>query len=216
MEFITKVNKWFYLTMAILFSSCKTFSYENISGEYIMDFSNRYLECKWIINIYDSGRFILTEPKIGLLGPDTLSGKYTIVGNELILDFGNTNQYLYEPQLGDSITILHFYNKKTAEPQPCSIDIYGQLGEENPTTNIAQNDTIMGEFDSIVCSTFLTDTIVIYPTYIGYEMNIYLFEGCIPFSSPYWELPKWRICSRNKLCDPNRLFVRKKRNVYIR
>jgi hypothetical protein len=215
-KYITNVNKWFYFITAILFSSCRTFSYENISGEYVMDFSNEYFEIKWSIILDESGDFVLTEPRIGLLGPDTLSGKYTIAGNKMILDFGNANQYQYKPELGDSVTILHFYDKKTTKPQVCLIEIYGPLGKESFTTNIAENDTIIGSFDSIVCSSLLTDSIVIYPTHIGYEMNIYLFQGEFPFNSSGWVLSKWRICSRNKLCDPNRLFVRKKRNIYKR
>ncbi len=216
MVFFIKVNHWVYLTIAILLSSCKIYSYENICGEYAMEFPNRYFVVRWTILLEDSGNFVLTEPRIGMLGPDTLSGKYTIKDRELILDFGNVNRYLYKPELGDSVTILHFYNKENTKPQASTIDIYGQFLKENFSTNFAENDTIIGVFDSIVCSTFLTDTMVVYPAHIGYEINIYLFQGALPHSAPYWEYPHWRICSRNKLRDPNRLFVRHKRNIYKR
>ncbi|MBR1992329.1 MAG: hypothetical protein IJ986_08660 [Bacteroidales bacterium] len=217
MEYIIKVNNLTCLIIAILLSSCKMYSYENICGEYVMDFSNIFFESKWTINLHDSGDFVLTEPGIGLLGPDTLSGEYTIVGNKMILNFGNANRYQYKPELGDTITILHFYNKKTTAPQVCAIDIYKQFGEWNFTTHVAaETDTVIGLFDSIVCSTFLTDTIVVYPQHIGCEISIYLFKDDIPVSAPYWVLPQWRICSQNKLCDPNRLFVKAKRNIYKR
>lgn len=217
-ENITKANAFMFLWISILFLSCRTNTYQTISGEYVMDFSGRYLEQKWTLDLDDSGGFVLTEPGIGLLRPDTMSGKYFLDGNKLILDFGNANKYLYQPQLGDSITILNFYNKKTAKPQWVDLDVYYGTSENSKMVSkyAVENDTIRGIFDSIVCTTLLTDKMVIYPQNIGYEIDIYLFFECIPHSAPYWIRPQWRICSRNKLSDPNRLFVRSKRNIYKR
>ena len=213
MEYITKSYSIICLVLTIVLSSCKMYSYEDICGEYVMDFSNSFFEQKWTINLHDSGDFVLTEPRIGLLGPDTLSGEYTIAGNKMILNLGNANQYQYKPKLGDTITILHFYDKKNVKPRYCEVKIFGPFENE---MRITENDTIKGFFDSIVCSTPLTDSLVIYPAHIGYEMNIYLWHDAIPFSASYWEFPQFLIRSKNKLCDPNRLFVRKKRNIYKR
>lgn len=180
------------------------FAYEQMSGEYCMDITGDTYHGVWhhILTLNSDRTFTIYDSGLGMLGESRRTGEYTIVGNQLRLDFKNENQYV-KPSYDRDFTVLHFYDKWSKDSLPVLIRVFPEQ-RENDTVEVVLSgiDTIKGEFDSILCVS-LAEHFVIPSKYAGYDITIFLFNHRGDPENPIsCTKPIWRIRSKNKIIDP--------------
>ena len=179
------------------------FAYEQMSGEYCMDITDDPYHGVWhhILTLNSDRSFTIYHSGAGMLGESRRTGEYTIVGNQLRLDFKNENQYV-KPNHDRDFTVLHFYDKWSKDSLPVLIRVFPEQ-RENDTVEVVLSgiDTIKGEFDSILCVS-LAEHFVIPSKYAGYDITIFLFNYNKPANVISCTKPVWKIRSRNKIINP--------------
>ncbi|MBO4644942.1 MAG: hypothetical protein J5642_00315 [Bacteroidales bacterium] len=187
-----------------------------MSGEYCMDITDDRYHGTWhhVLTLNENRTFEIYHSPLGLMGESRRTGEYTIVGNQLQLDFQNENQFV-KPIHDRDITVFHFYDKWSKESLPVILHVFSKQKENDVERLVLDGmDTIKGEFDSILCRS-LKDSVVIPSEYAGYDISVFLFENNKPENIISCTKPVWRIRSKNKITNPYhpnryRVFKRKK------
>ena len=191
------------------------FAYEQMSGEYCIDITGDTYHGVWhhILTLNRDRTFTIYDSGLGMLGESRRTGEYTIVGNQLRLDFKNENQYV-KPNHDRDFTVLHFYDKWSKDSLPVLIRVFPEQGENHIGEVVLSGiDTIKGKFDSILCMSF-EDSFVIPSKYAGYDITIFLFNYYKPENAIECTKPIWKIRSKSAVINPynpsrQRVFRRK-------
>lgn len=179
------------------------YSYEQMSGEYCMNITDDPYHgvLHHILTLNKDRTFTIYHSGVGMLAESRRTGEYTIVGNQLRLDFKNENQYV-KPIHDRDYTILHFYDKWSKDSLPVLIRVFPEQGENHIGEVVLSGiDTIKGKFDSILCMSF-EDSFVIPSKYAGYDITIFLFNYYKPENAIECTKPIWKIRSKSAVINP--------------